>query len=161
MPNGPQHKPGVLVGNDAAPSFSAKPIPAGTAPAERTFEPNTTSAIPSQALNDQQDPSTYTSASSTLSGATSADVYTGLGKPLQGQTSVEQRHEGQHHRKNPGGHGAGLVGVGANTVQAGNQNADERVQESQRALEREEGTEAGKRGDKTEVGAEDSLNERF
>ena len=127
MPNRPQHKPGVLVGNDAAASFSAKPIPAGTAPAERTFEPNATSEILSQALNDQQDPSTYTSASSTLGGATSADVYTGLGKPLQGETSVEQRHEGQHHRKNPAGHGAGLVGVGASAAPAGNQNVDEKT----------------------------------
>lgn len=161
MLNGQQHKPGVLVGNEAAPSFSAKTIPPGTAPPERTFEPNPTSEFPSQSLNDQQDSSTYTSASSTLGGATSADVHTGLGKPLQGETSVEQRHEGQHQRKNPGGHGAGLVGVGASGVSSGNQGADERVQESQRALEREEGAEAGKRGDKTEAGAEDSLNEQF
>lgn len=27
---------------------------------------------------------------------------TGLGKPIQGQTSSELRHDGQHHRKNPG-----------------------------------------------------------
>lgn len=44
-------------------------------------------------------------------GATSADVNKGLGKPMTGQTSTEQRHGGEHHRKRQG---AGLEGVGAN-----------------------------------------------
>lgn len=57
-------------------------------------------------------------------------MHTGLGKPLQGETSAEQRHEGQHHRKNPGGKGSGLVGVGASGAPSGDQGVDEKVQES-------------------------------
>ncbi|KAL8809557.1 MAG: hypothetical protein Q9200_003315, partial [Gallowayella weberi] len=98
------HKPGILVGNDTAPEFSAKTLPAGSAPADRTFQPNATSEVPGQADNDNVlrshgKESTHTTASSTLGGATSGDVHTGLGKPVQGQTS--------HDR------GGGLAGVGA------------------------------------------------
>jgi hypothetical protein len=46
----------------------------------------------------------YQSASSTLTGASSADVHTGLGHPGQGQTSRELRHP---DRKD----GKGLVGL--------------------------------------------------
>lgn len=54
----------------------------------------------------------------------------------------------------------GLAGVGSS--EAGPmKGADERVQESQRGLEREEGVNAGKRGDKTEVGAEDLPNVKY
>ncbi|KAL8919128.1 MAG: hypothetical protein Q9172_005132, partial [Xanthocarpia lactea] len=75
------HKPGVLVGNDAAPEFNAKTLPPGSAPADRTFQPNSTSEVPSQANNDNVlrshgKESTHTPASSTLGGATSADVHT-------------------------------------------------------------------------------------
>jgi hypothetical protein len=48
---------------------------------------------------------TWTSAQDTIGGATSGDVHTGLGKPVQGQTS-EELHDGSHTR-------AGLEGVGA------------------------------------------------
>ncbi len=68
-----------------------------------------------------------------------------MGHPGQGQTSQENRHE----RDNPGGHGGGLAGVGA-SVASGNQMADERTQESQRAGEKEEGKYAGTRSDKRE-----------
>merc|ERR1711975_48400 len=34
------HAPGVKVGNDAAPEFSAETYPPGTAPSDRTFKPN-------------------------------------------------------------------------------------------------------------------------
>ena len=68
---------------------------------------------------------------------------------MQGQTSSELRHEGQHTNKNVGGHGGGLAGVGA-SAPSGNQMADERTQPSQRAMEKEEGVLAGTRGDKGE-----------
>lgn len=46
----------------------------------------------------QQDPP----ASSTLIGATSKDVYSGLGVPVQGMSSRELRHDGQIGRKRQG-----------------------------------------------------------
>lgn len=153
----------MLVGNDAVPTFNAQTLPPGTAPADRTFEPEPRNEVPSQASvsADADDHAPLTSASDTLGGATSADVYTGLGKPLQGQTSTELRHEGQHHRKNPGGYGAGLVGTGASGASSGNQPADEHVQPSQRGLEKEEATTAGTRGsEKIEIGADELPNER-
>ncbi|KAL1592391.1 hypothetical protein SLS60_011470 [Paraconiothyrium brasiliense] len=74
-----QHQPGKLVGNDAVPEFSAQTLPAGTAPASSTYTPNPD-------LNNQE---MYQDASSTIGGATSADVHTGLGHPGSGQTSSE------------------------------------------------------------------------
>ncbi|GAB7359869.1 hypothetical protein MBLNU230_g7397t1 [Neophaeotheca triangularis] len=83
--DGPQtthgHKPGVNVGNDAVPEFNAKTLPPGSAPASNTFRPNNSSEVPPIA--------SHADASSTLGGATSGDVNTGMGKPMQGQTSQE------------------------------------------------------------------------
>ncbi|KAI4168439.1 MAG: hypothetical protein LQ348_007496, partial [Seirophora lacunosa] len=88
------HKPGVLVGNDTAPEFTAKTLPPGSAPADRTFKPNNISEVPGQAdnpdvLRSHGKESTQTTAESTLGGATSGDVHQGLGKPIQGQSSSE------------------------------------------------------------------------
>lgn len=47
-----------------------------------------------------------TSASDTLTGATSADVHDGLGHPGQGETSAELRYGGQKGRKKYGAGGA-------------------------------------------------------
>jgi hypothetical protein len=81
-PNTFQHKPGVLASEkDRAPEFSAHTVPAGSAPASSTYTPNPD-------LNNQK---MYQDASTTLQGATSADVHTGLGHPGQGQTSSELR----------------------------------------------------------------------
>jgi hypothetical protein len=77
-----QHQPGKLVGNDAAGEFNAQVLPAGSAPASKTHQPNPD-------LNNQK---MYQDASSTITGATSADVHTGLGHPGQGQSSNELRH---------------------------------------------------------------------
>ncbi|MCJ1484043.1 hypothetical protein MMC06_004211 [Schaereria dolodes] len=94
------HKPGIKLGNDAAPEFSAQTLPAGTAPTDRTFAPNSTFEVPGQADNDavlrsHGKESTQTTAESTLGGATSGDVHTGLGKPAQGQTHGEEKvHDG-------------------------------------------------------------------
>jgi hypothetical protein len=101
-PNIPQHQPGKLVGNDAAPEFNAQILPAGSAPASKTFQPN-------PELNNQK---MYQSASSTLTGASSSDVHTGLGHPGQGQTSNELRHPDKKG-------GNGLVGL-ADSVEQGN-----------------------------------------
>ncbi|KAF1837409.1 hypothetical protein BDW02DRAFT_586668 [Decorospora gaudefroyi] len=75
------HQPGKMVGNDAAPEFSAQTLPAGSAPSGKTFTPNPD-------LNNQK---MYHAASDTLQGATSADLHAGLGHPGQGQTSSELR----------------------------------------------------------------------
>lgn len=102
--------------------------------------------------------STYTSATDTLGGATSADVHTGYGHPGQGQTSSELRHDGEHHRKRQGG---GLEGIG---VSSGHGMVDERVREGQRGLEHDypggtKGTIESERGNKTFEGAEDQQPE--
>ncbi|KAI4221055.1 MAG: hypothetical protein L6R36_007167 [Xanthoria steineri] len=146
------HKPGVLVGNDTAPTFNAKTLPPGSAPTDRTFQPNNISETPSQASNPNVLPSqdkadTHTTASSTLGGATSGDVHTGLGKPVQGQ-NVHDR-------------GGGLAGVGASGAASGNQMVDTEMQGGQRGLEKEGGVMAGKKGVKgSEVGADELPNER-
>ncbi|KAL5116111.1 hypothetical protein ACEQ8H_006007 [Pleosporales sp. CAS-2024a] len=84
------------IGNDDSPEeFHATTLPAGSAPASNTLTPNPD-------LNNQnmyQD-----AASSTLTGASSADVHTGHGHPGQGQTSNELRHAEKKR-------GQGLVGV--------------------------------------------------
>lgn len=50
---------------------------------------------------------TWTNAGSTLTGASSADVHTGLGKPVQGQTNSEIKTKTNER--------VGLVGTGAET----------------------------------------------
>jgi hypothetical protein len=54
----------------------------------------------------------YQSASSTLTGASSADVHTGLGHPGQGQTSNELRHPDKKG-------GSGLAGLAEGVGQGG------------------------------------------
>jgi len=71
-----------------------------------------------------------------------------MGKPMQGQTTNET--EGGTKKVRVGG----LAGVGSS--ESGEMKG---VQESQRGLEEEEAVMAGKRGDKTEVGAEELPNE--
>jgi len=118
----PLEKSGHQIGQkvspaDHAPEFSAKTLPPGTAPKESTFQPNPVNEVPGQANNPDVERShgkegVKTDALSTLPGATSADVHTGLGHPGQGQTSNELRHDGQHGRKKdtPGTEGAGATG---------------------------------------------------
>lgn len=88
-----QHAPGVLVGNDRVPEFHAETHAPGTAPASRTFQPNPQGQTPAGS----QDGTNGAKASATLSGATSADVHTGLGHPGSGQTSQELH--GGHRKK--------------------------------------------------------------
>ena len=136
-----QHQPGRKVtAADNAPEFSAQTLPAGTAPADRTFSPNPVSEVAGQALNpDASDNSedaaaTSTSAADTLGGATSADVHTGYGHPGQGMTSNELRHDGKHTASKDG---SGLVGTGAghtSELKTANPRSDER----QRALDKDD-----------------------
>ncbi|KAI1279018.1 hypothetical protein F5Y07DRAFT_60566 [Xylaria sp. FL0933] len=93
------HKPGVLVGNDRVPEFHAETYPPGTAPREHTYQPNPEGEFPAQAYGNTP------SAADTLQGATSQDVYTGMGKPLQGQTSREINKSHGGHRKREEGTG--------------------------------------------------------
>jgi hypothetical protein len=81
-------------------------------------------------------------------GSTSADVNKGFGKPLQGQTSIELNHDGQHGRKKQT---TGLEGTGAST----SQDPGERQLPDQRGLEREEAVVSGTRGDKASRAAEE------
>lgn len=118
----------MLVGNEALPEFTAKTLPPGSAPSDRNFKPHPVNTIPptSEAAdnNNNKDPdAATTSASDTLTGATSRDVYTGLGKPVQGQSSAELEHNGYHHRKRPE---TGLVGIAAGEVYATDDPVDER-----------------------------------
>lgn len=99
------HAVGKLVGNDAYPEFHAEQHPAGTAPREHTFQPNTEGEVPGQALNEGA--SARTSASDTLVGSTSQTVHTGLGKPVQGdEASTDTSNKKER---------SGLAGTGAST----------------------------------------------
>lgn len=80
-------------------------------------------------------------------GATSADVHQGMGKPMQGQTSTEIKHEGAHGRKKQP---SGLEGVGASSMDRG----IERQFPDQRGLEKEQNM-SGLRGNKADRAAED------
>ncbi|KIW19905.1 hypothetical protein PV08_00480 [Exophiala spinifera] len=105
----PMEKKGHQIGQkvspaDNAPEFSAKTLPPGTAPKESTYQPNPVSEVPGQAnnpdvLRSHGKEEVRTDPLSTMPGATSADVHTGLGKPMQGETSNELEHDGRHTRK--------------------------------------------------------------
>ncbi|KAI9850931.1 MAG: hypothetical protein M1838_004817 [Thelocarpon superellum] len=149
------HQPGQKVtAADHAPEFSAQTIPAGTAPADRTFAPNTSSKVPGQGLDssamDNDDPDASTSAGDTLGGASSAEVHQGLGQPVQGQTSNELRHDGQHTSSRQR---LGTAGLGASD--GGLQGADSRLDGRQRALDK--GDAAPGQGDTHIVAAEDQI----
>ncbi|KAI1505995.1 hypothetical protein F5X99DRAFT_366813 [Biscogniauxia marginata] len=95
------HKPGVKVGNDRVPEFHVETHEPGTAPRENTYRPRPEGEIPAQGFTDPAD---------TLGGATSQDVYQGLGKPMQGQEGRELHGEHLGRRKKER---TGLEGIGA------------------------------------------------
>ncbi|KAI0909239.1 hypothetical protein F4823DRAFT_444664 [Ustulina deusta] len=99
------HKPGILVGKDKVPEFHAETYPPGTAPRENTFQPRPAGEFSAQAYGSAP------SAGETMSGATSQDVYRGLGKPLQGQEAREINKPHGRHNKKPGTGYAGVGGV--------------------------------------------------
>ena len=136
---------------DQRPESHIQTFPPGTAPASNSYTPNPVNEVGSQANNpnvlpDDGKEAVYTSPADTLTGATSKDVHTGLGKPLQGQTNVEQVHDGAHGRKKQS---SGLEGVGASRENKGM----ERMIPSQRGIEKEQ-TQSGTRGDKADRAAE-------
>ncbi|EEP76908.1 conserved hypothetical protein [Uncinocarpus reesii 1704] len=145
----PKHKPGAKASpNDNAPEYAAETFAPGTAPPDRTFQPNPIEQVPGQALNENVErahgkESVKTTASSTITGATSADVNRGLGRPMQGESSVEHRHGDQKHGKH---HGSGLEGVGANEV---------RVEDDLKRLEREDNVPKGSKAAERGVPAEE------
>ncbi|KAI5918446.1 hypothetical protein F4810DRAFT_725663 [Camillea tinctor] len=102
-PSGPMttkgHKPGVKVGNEQVPEFHMETHTPGTAPRENTYQPRPEGEVPTQ-------PETRPDPADTLGGATSQDVYRGLGKPIQGQEGRELH--GRHKKER-----TGLEGVGA------------------------------------------------
>ncbi|RPA99514.1 hypothetical protein L873DRAFT_886794 [Choiromyces venosus 120613-1] len=135
------HQPGQQT---QAPTFSAQTLPAGTAPPANTFQP----------ANTVIEPAAVTGHPTLHPGATSADVHTGLGHPGSGQTGRELRHDGQHGRTRE------KLGLAAQGAQQGHRSADlgsadERVDERQRGLGREEGVMAGKKGKVNAGGAEE------
>ena len=72
---------------------------------------------------------------------------------MQGETSREKHHD----QKNLGGHGAGMIGVGASGQPSGMGMVDERTQPSQRGYEKDfTGNKGGKRDAE---GAENLPNE--
>jgi hypothetical protein len=119
-----QHAPGLKIGKDAAPTFTAETHPPGTAPAESTFRPNPEKEIPGQALNpDASRPETEglgrTAPLDSLPTYTSKDVHNAAyyGKPPQGQTAQDRKR---------GADGTpGLEGVGA--TMPGTGTAEEKV----------------------------------
>lgn len=110
------------------PEFTAETLPAGTAPANRTFQPNNDADIPPPQ-------SEQSGAEDTIGGATSGDVHTGLGHPGSGQTSAEMRNDGEKGRKNPG---KSLEGVGATTEGFKTVDASDPDMKHLRALDKDE-----------------------
>ncbi|CAG7920285.1 unnamed protein product [Penicillium olsonii] len=139
------HKPGVKVNEaDQRPEYHMEEFPRGTAPASNSYTPNVSEV--SQANNPDAGrlhgkESTATPAAATLVGATSGSVDQGFGKPMQGQTNTEIRHDGEHGRKKQS---AGLEGVGTSIQDRG----VERQFPDQRGLERDEAVSSGTRGNK-------------
>lgn len=129
-----QHQPGRKVSpNDNVATFSAQSYPPGTAPKKDTYEPQNDYNPPHGAGDDATQ-----SWQDLLPGATSRDVYKGLGHPVQGQTSHEIRHDG--HRVNKrfregleGKFGSKEMGDKG----AGNQQVDTSRDPAQRGLDRE------------------------
>jgi len=105
------HQIGQQVGNDAVPEFHAKVLPAGSAPASKTYQPNPVNEIPSQANN--PDVGSEATGALDMPGATSADVHTGYGHPGQGQTGSELHNDGKHKRVKEGQSLQGLAEGGS------------------------------------------------
>lgn len=120
-----QHKPGVKVGNDAAPEFSAETYPAGTAPRENTHQPNPKSEIPGQALNEQVDSSARIDPLD-MPGSTSGEVHnaTQFGKPMQGQTSSEHHGSG---KKDSSGLASRVTGGNSSSAETGDGSVESKV----------------------------------
>ncbi|KAM0472226.1 hypothetical protein ACHAPX_008907 [Trichoderma viride] len=139
------HQPGIKVGNDRYPESHLELHPPGTAPAEASFLPNPYSEVPGQANNPEVDPSGRSDPLD-FPGATSKDVNTGYGRPLQGQEGREvasqlpgKKHTGTRmHDRAHKKEGTGLGAIAANV------NAGDPVREH--GWDLPEGVEKGTRG---------------
>lgn len=107
----PQHKPGNEQGKEAQPEFHAETYPPGTAPKEHTFRPDATYEAPAAGQPVEQP------------GWTSGDVHNAHGfeegRPMEGQTSREQRgaHPGKRKKERSGLEGVGATGPEQPTVE--------------------------------------------
>lgn len=91
------------------PQFHAKAVPPGTAAHQNHSDAYARPHPTGDAAGASTAAGTLDPAS-TLQGTTSAEVDTGLGKPMGGETSTEKHHDGKAHRKHDAD---GLVGLGA------------------------------------------------
>jgi hypothetical protein len=90
-------------------------LPAGTAPSDQTFAPNTQNEIPGQAMNPDISKEPWTSAQDTIRGATSAGAHIGYGHPGSGQDSKELHGDGNFPGKRKK-QGSASVGAGQSDV---------------------------------------------
>jgi len=154
-----QHKPGNEQGHDAVPEFHAEMHPRGDAPPEHTFEPDPVSEFPRQDLISGGDTPEYAKPPE-LPGASSKDLYTGLGLPLQGlegrdvnpQLPGKKSNDGRSHPRQRKKEKKGLVGVGVEP---------KKDPVRSRGLDLPEGVERGSRGKHTAdwPGAEERVPE--
>ncbi len=142
------------------PEFNAKTLPPGSAPADRSFKPNNISDIPTKgAVTDsdvtagEDEMAQVGSASDSLGMTTSGSVHTGLGKPLQGQSSQELHHDGSTAGKKER---SGLHGVGASGAAATAGQEDGRDLPRQRALDKDDAVRGNTKAEKG--GAEEVPN---
>ena len=82
-------------------------LPAGSAPADKTFKPQNDLEVPPVGM--QPGDELHEATAPTVGETTSADVHTGLGHPGDGMSSKEIRHDGDTSG------GKSLEGVGAST----------------------------------------------
>ncbi|KAJ5158266.1 uncharacterized protein N7500_007917 [Penicillium coprophilum] len=94
---------------DQRPEYHAQAFPPGSASASNSYTANPGEENNFNVNAEEEEESTYVSAADTFTGATSGDVNRGLGRPMQGQTNTEVRHNGAHGRKKQP---SGLEGIG-------------------------------------------------
>lgn len=87
-------------------TFSAETHPQGSAPKDKTFEPNY------QPGTEQRDEGFMDPGD--VPGSTSQSVYAGLGKPIQEQNSVERTHGGESKRNKRSQEGGDQFGTKPN-----------------------------------------------
>ncbi|OQE40894.1 hypothetical protein PENCOP_c005G07902 [Penicillium coprophilum] len=94
---------------DQCPEYHAQAFPPGSASAGNSYTADPGEDNEFNVNAEQEEETTYVSASDTFTGATSGDVNRGLGRSMQGQTNTEVRHNGVHGRKKQQ---SGLEGIG-------------------------------------------------
>ncbi|KOS19636.1 hypothetical protein ESCO_000048 [Escovopsis weberi] len=170
------HKPGIMVGNDRIPEFHAETHPPGSAPPQATFQPNPSPENgPTFTYPDEDQSGDFEGAGAgggggalDMPGATSRDVYAGMGKPLQGMEGRElssqlpgKKHTGE--RTHPHGRRRERAGLAGLAPSAGGGTGGKRGKDPVRehGWDLPEGVEKGMRGKGTDEypGAEDRVGE--